>query len=99
MSQYSFLDESTITTVEELMESISFKKEQQDSWDDMIAEINSNYQKIMKWVKLWNSWLQRPCLKIELYFSAIWMKKDLLKQMTMACTPYPKGVQTWLMQL
>ena len=48
MSQYSFLDESTITTVEELMESISFKKEQQESWDDMIAEINSNYQKIMK---------------------------------------------------
>ena len=48
MSYYSFLDESTIATVEELMESISFKKEQQYSWDDMIAEINSNYQKIMK---------------------------------------------------
>ena len=48
LSQYSFLDESTITTVEELMESISFKKEQQYSWDDMIDEINSNYQKLMK---------------------------------------------------
>ena len=48
MSQYSFLDESTITTVEELMELISFKKEQQSSWDNMIAEINSNYQKIVK---------------------------------------------------
>ena len=48
LSQYSFLDESTITTVEELMELISFKKEQQHSWDNMIAEINSNYQKIVK---------------------------------------------------
>ena len=48
LSQYSFLDASTITTVEELMELISFKKEQQYSWDNMIAEINSNYQKIMK---------------------------------------------------
>ena len=48
LSHYSFLDESTITTVEELMELISFKKEQQYSWDDMIAEINSNYQKIIK---------------------------------------------------
>ena len=48
LSQYSFLDESTITTVEELLGLISFTKEQQNSWDDMIAEINSNYQKLMK---------------------------------------------------
>ena len=59
LSQYSFLDESTITTVEELMELISFKKEQQSSWDNMIAEINSNYQKIMKWVKQWYSWFTK----------------------------------------
>ena len=48
MSQSSYLDESTIKTVEELMESISFQKVEQYSWDDMITEINSNYQKIMK---------------------------------------------------
>ena len=48
LSQYTFLDESSIKTVEELMELISFKKEQQYSWDNMIAEINSNYQKIVK---------------------------------------------------
>ena len=48
LSQYSFLDESTITTVEELLGLISLNKEQQNSWDDMIAEINSNYQKLMK---------------------------------------------------
>ena len=87
LSQYSFLDESTITIVEELMELISFKKEQQSSWDNMIAEINSNYQKIVKWVQLWNSWFTETHLRYKLYFSATWMRKDSLELMTMACTP------------
>ena len=88
LSQYSFLDESTITTVEELMELISFKKEQQSSWDNMIAEINSNYQKIVKWVQLWNSlFTEETRLRYKLYFSATWMRKDSLELMMMACTP------------
>ena len=87
LSHYSFLDESTITTVEELMELISFKKEQQYSWDNMIAEINSNYHKIVKWVQLWNPWFTDTHLRYNIYFSATWMRKDSLELMTMACTP------------
>ena len=41
------LSESTIGTVEELLEIINLKKEQ-DTWENMVEEANSLYQQMMR---------------------------------------------------
>ena len=47
LKQHQFLTGSMVETVVQLMDLVSIKKEQ-NSWDNMVEEINSNYQKIMK---------------------------------------------------
>ena len=47
LSQYQFLTESMVEGVGQLMDLVSIKKEQK-TWDNMVEEINSNYQKIIK---------------------------------------------------
>ena len=42
------LPKRIVATVEEVMGIISLKKKGQNTWEDMVDEINSNYQKIMK---------------------------------------------------